>query len=141
MVSWTHFEKNHKRETIMKFELPANHGLSAESVDSLVFREGDEYSLTDVQYATLDAGVGRGESVLIVSPTSTGKTQIALWAVAHGLENNCRTVYLLTHRALALYAQPLRGHRGWKWPGVWRICTSGPCSPRTGCALVPSMFH
>jgi helicase len=85
----------------MKFELPVNHGLSAESVESLVFREGDEYSLTDVQYAALDAGVGRGESVLIVSPTSTGKTQIALWAIAHGLENNCRTVYLLTHRALA----------------------------------------
>ncbi|MDI6017216.1 DEAD/DEAH box helicase [Burkholderia pseudomallei] len=85
----------------MKFELPANHGLSVESVESLVFRDGTEYSLTDVQFAALDAGVGRGESVLIVSPTSTGKTQVALWAIAHGLENNCRTVYLLTHRALA----------------------------------------
>jgi helicase len=100
-MSLTPFGKNQKRETIMKFELPANHGLSASSVESLVFRDGDELSLTDVQFAALDAGVGRGESVLIVSPTSTGKTQIALWAIAHGLENNCRTVYLLTHRALA----------------------------------------
>jgi helicase len=85
----------------MKFELPANHGLSARTLESLVFRSDGEYSLTDAQFSALDAGVGRGQSVLVVSPTSTGKTQIALWAIAHGLEQNCRTVYLLTHRALA----------------------------------------
>lgn len=85
----------------MKFELPANHGLSAKTLDSLVFHDSDGVSLTDSQFSALNAGVGRGESALVVSPTSTGKTQIALWAIAHGLEQNCRTVYLLTHRALA----------------------------------------
>ncbi|TKC91704.1 DEAD/DEAH box helicase [Trinickia terrae] len=87
----------------MKFELPENHGLSAATLASLVHREddGEGVSLTDAQFAALNAGVGRGESALVVSPTSTGKTQIALWAIAHGLEQNCRTVYLLTHRALA----------------------------------------
>ncbi|MFM0437570.1 DEAD/DEAH box helicase [Paraburkholderia strydomiana] len=85
----------------MKFELPANHGLSAKTLESLVFHDSDGVSLTDSQFSALNAGVGRGKSALVVSPTSTGKTQIALWAIAHGLEQNCRTVYLLTHRALA----------------------------------------
>lgn len=87
--------------TEMKYELPDEHGLSDQTVENLVFRENGDYSLTDAQFSALKAGVGRGESVLVVSPTSTGKTQIAIWAIANGLEQNCRTVYLLTHRALA----------------------------------------
>ncbi len=57
--------------------------------------------MSNIQFAALEMGVGRGESALVVSPTSTGKTQIALWAIAHSLENRGNTVYLVTHRALA----------------------------------------
>jgi len=85
----------------MKYELPSNHGLSKLSAEKLVFEKKGEPSLSDVQFAALEAGVGRGISALVVSPTSTGKTQIALWAIAHSLENGGNTVYLVTHRALA----------------------------------------
>lgn len=85
----------------MKYELPNNHGLSSLSVDSLVFKKDGKEALSDIQFAALEMGVGRGESALVVSPTSTGKTQIALWAIAHSLENRGNTVYLVTHRALA----------------------------------------
>jgi helicase len=85
----------------MKFEFPNNHGLSAQVVEQLVFKEADKPALTDAQFDALRAGLGRGESALVVSPTSTGKTQIALWGIARGLEAGCNTVYLVTHRALA----------------------------------------
>lgn len=85
----------------MKYELPDNHGLPAAIVKALVFHEGDGPALTDAQYASLQAGVGRRESALVVSPTSTGKTHIALWAIARGIVDQCNTVYLVTHRALA----------------------------------------
>jgi len=64
----------------MKYELPPNHGLSENLQQGFVFSEGGRPSLTDVQYEALAAGVANGESILVVSPTSTGKTQIALWA-------------------------------------------------------------
>jgi helicase len=85
----------------MKYHLPENHSLSTEILNRLVFKEKDEYALSDVQFAALDAGVGRGKSVLIASPTSTGKTHIAMWAIASSLESDGNTVYLVTHRALA----------------------------------------
>lgn len=86
----------------MKYELPADHGLSSVLEQHLLFRDTNGGpAVSDVQYEALAAGVARGESVLVVSPTSTGKTQIALWAIASGLERGCNTVYLVTHRALA----------------------------------------
>ena len=51
----------------------------------LIFTENDEPALSDIQYESLKMGIGRGESALVVSPTSTGKTQIALWAIATSL--------------------------------------------------------
>lgn len=85
----------------MRYELPQNHGLSDKTLNHLVFRDGDNPALSNAQYAALNAGVGRGESMLVVSPTSTGKTQVALWAIARGLEDGFNTVYLVTYRALA----------------------------------------
>lgn len=85
----------------MKYCLPDSHGLSELTLANLVFKQNDSYSLSDAQYAALETGVGRGESVLVISPTSTGKTQIALWGLAKGIETGCFTVYLVTHRALA----------------------------------------
>lgn len=86
----------------MKYQLPADHGLSGVLEQHLLFRDTNGGpAVSDVQHEALAAGVARGESVLVVSPTSTGKTQIALWAIASGLERGCNTVYLVTHRALA----------------------------------------
>ena len=85
----------------MKFELPENHSLSDLIIDNLVFKEEKRPALSDVQFAALDAGVGRGESVLVVSPTSTGKTQIAVWAIAKSIESQGSSVYLVNYRALA----------------------------------------
>lgn len=85
----------------MRYELPEGHGLSADVVKELVFVEGGKPSLTEVQYEALSQGVARGESLLVVSPTSTGKTQIALWAITQSLRGGFNTVYLVTHRALA----------------------------------------
>ncbi len=85
----------------MKFELPENHSLSDPIIDNLVFKEENRPALSDVQFAALDAGVGRGKSVLVVSPTSTGKTQIAVWAIAKSIENQGNSVYLVNYRALA----------------------------------------
>ncbi len=85
----------------MKYELPENHGLSDKIIGSLVYTENGSAALTDSQYAALESGLGLGKSVLVVSPTSTGKTQIAVWAIASGIEVNANTVYLVTHRALA----------------------------------------
>lgn len=86
----------------MKFELPSDHGLSAVIEQQLVFKNSSEIpTVSDVQYEALATGVARGESLLVVSPTSTGKTQVALWAIASGIERGCNTVYLVTHRALA----------------------------------------
>ncbi len=85
----------------MKYELPSDHGLSNVTLTHLVFSESGRPALSNAQHAALEAGIGRGESLLVVSPTSTGKTQIALWAIAKSLESRCSTVYLVTHRALA----------------------------------------
>jgi helicase len=88
----------------MKDRFPENHGLSDEIIsnEKLIFRDEDANpSLTDAQFAALEAGVGRGVSVLVTSPTSTGKTHIALWAIANGLKQNKNVIYLVTHRALA----------------------------------------
>ncbi|WP_457282020.1 DEAD/DEAH box helicase [Polaromonas sp. P5_D5] len=85
----------------MKHKLPENHGLSESAVKNLVFEENGSPALSDVQYAALEAGIGHGKSMLVVSPTSTGKTLIGLWAISRSLEAHCKTVYLVTHRALA----------------------------------------
>jgi len=85
----------------VKYGLPENHGLSTSTVENLVFKQDGQLALSDVQHAAVEAGVGRGESLLVVSPTSTGKTQIGLWAIAKSLEAGTKTVYLVTHRALA----------------------------------------
>ncbi len=85
----------------MRNELPEGHGLDERVMRSLVHSVNGIPSITDVQFDALATGVGRGESILVLSPTSTGKTQIALWAMAGCLINGGRVVYLVTHRALA----------------------------------------
>lgn len=84
----------------MKYEFPEGHGLSSNVVEQLCnFSEG--FALTDAQFEALNNGVARGESLLVSSPTSTGKTLIGLWGIATSLEGGANAVYLVTHRALA----------------------------------------
>lgn len=86
----------------MKYVFPDNHGLSVFMTEHLVYKSEGSPSLSNIQYEALEQGVGgRGVSALVVSPTSTGKTQIGVWAIAKGIEHGCNTVYLVTHRALA----------------------------------------
>ena len=90
----------------MKTSFPPNHGLPNDYLgrEEFVFRKGDKPSLTDVQWEALKAGIGRGESVLALAPTSTGKTQIGIWALASWLaidKVQHRATYLVTHRSLA----------------------------------------
>ena len=85
----------------MKYQLPEDHSLSDSIIESLVFKEAGRPALSDVQFAALQAGVGRGKSILVVSPTSTGKTHVALWAIAKSLQSHCNNVYLVNYRALA----------------------------------------
>lgn len=85
----------------MKYQFPESHALSDKIINTLVYKENNAPSLTDAQYEALNSSLGTGNSVLVVSPTSTGKTQIAIWAIANGIETNTNTVYLVTHRALA----------------------------------------
>ncbi|AVA13754.1 DEAD/DEAH box helicase [Sphingopyxis sp. MG] len=91
----------------MKFGLPEGHGLPPELLASgLLHRdEFGEYQLTDVQYAALEAGVASGTSILAVAPTSSGKTDVGLFAAAswlhRGLADGARVAFLTSHRALA----------------------------------------
>ena len=88
----------------MKHDLPTDHGLPdfVMSDRRLMPRRKDgKVSITDVQHAGLEAGIARGANLLIVAPTSTGKTLLAAWAIAAGLKADKRAVYLVTHRALA----------------------------------------
>ena len=57
--------------------------------------------LTDVQVRAFNAGIANGKSMIVSAPTSTGKTLIAEIAVLAALRNNVRTIYLVSHKALA----------------------------------------
>ncbi|AKQ66027.1 DEAD/DEAH box helicase domain protein [Myxococcus hansupus] len=90
----------------MKSTLPPHHGLPDSILNDpeLVMRTDPETpSLTDVQYEALSQGAARGTSMLVVAPTSTGKTLIGVWALTTWLLNAPprNAVYLVTHRALA----------------------------------------
>ncbi|QDH74867.1 DEAD/DEAH box helicase [Brevundimonas sp. M20] len=87
----------------MKQGLPANNGLSdfVLGVPELLPRAAGEPLLTDVQFASLEAGVATGADLLVSAPTSTGKTLIGWWAIASAIKSGGRAVYLVSHRALA----------------------------------------
>lgn len=90
----------------MKTTLPDDHGLPPRLLKTCLLRQvKGTWSLTDVQHAALEHGVGRGASALIVAPTSSGKTDVGLLAAASWLESgdqlSRRVVYLASHRALA----------------------------------------
>lgn len=57
--------------------------------------------LTSTQKAAIDAGLLNGENLLISAPTSSGKTTIAELAAISAAQQGRKTVYLVTHKALA----------------------------------------
>jgi len=85
----------------MKYGLPTNCGLDEDTFNPLFYRENNEICLTNVQYESFDRGVGQGKSVLVVSPTSTGKTLVGTVALTKGIKEGNNAVFLVTHRALA----------------------------------------
>lgn len=56
---------------------------------------------TSVQKAALESGLCHEKSLVIAAPTSTGKTMIAEIAAINGALNGIKTIYLVTHKALA----------------------------------------
>lgn len=92
----------------MKYELPTNHGLPNGILEdqNLVPKTSDgSYSITDIQYDALESGVALEANILAVAPTSTGKTNIAMWGLLSWLQNPEKNapsvVYLVSHKALA----------------------------------------
>lgn len=58
-------------------------------------------TLTAAQEAAIRTGLCQGKSLVIAAPTSTGKTTIAEIAAIDGALKGQKTIYLVTHRALA----------------------------------------
>ncbi|MEQ1666430.1 MAG: DEAD/DEAH box helicase, partial [Bdellovibrionales bacterium] len=84
----------------MKLETSAiDFGMSTEVIGKLQ-DSGIEF-FTETQKAALEAGLCQGESLCVSAPTSSGKTTIAeIAAIEAALKGN-KTLYLVTHRALA----------------------------------------
>lgn len=74
-------------------------GVSAGLISKLQKRGYKE--LTEAQVAALQAGLCQGKSLLVCAPTSSGKTTIAEIAAVEGALKGFRTVYLVSHKALA----------------------------------------
>ena len=90
----------------MRDHLPTNHGLTPVLLNSsFIHKQRDRVSVTDAQFDALDAGVATGTSLLLVSPTSSGKTEVGLIGIGAWLSGpdsmKRRAVYLVSHRALA----------------------------------------
>lgn len=58
-------------------------------------------TLTEVQVLALHAGIADGKSVIVSSPTSSGKTLAGEIAIFTALRNGSRAIYLVSHKALA----------------------------------------
>ncbi len=91
----------------MKIGLPENHGLSSNLVSGPLLRRNaaGEIELTDIQFEAFNSGIAKGQSVLAIAPTSSGKTDIGLIAASSwldsGINEGRKIVYLTSHRALA----------------------------------------
>jgi helicase len=57
--------------------------------------------LTDIQAKALNAGVADGRSMIVSAPTSSGKTLVGEIAALSALREGVRTIYLVSHKALA----------------------------------------
>lgn len=83
----------------MKIEELKLLGIPSELVDQL--KENGLSILTSTQVSAIDAGLLNGKNLLISAPTSSGKTTIAELAAISAAQSGRKTVYLVTHKALA----------------------------------------
>ena len=83
----------------MKLSDSSAYGVSAGLISKLQNRGYKE--LTEAQLASLQAGLCQGKSLLVCAPTSSGKTTVAEIAAVEGALKGYRTVYLVSHKALA----------------------------------------
>ena len=83
----------------MKIERALEFGMSRMMLEKLQARGIPQF--TAAQSEALKAGLCKGTSLLVCAPTSSGKTTIAEIAAVEGARNGHRTVYLVSHRALA----------------------------------------
>ncbi len=83
----------------MKVEDLKSTGIPSELVDQLL--ANGISILTSTQESAINAGLLTGNSLLISAPTSSGKTTIAELAAISAAQSGKKTVYLVTHKALA----------------------------------------
>ncbi len=58
-------------------------------------------SLTEIQVRAFSAGIADGCGMIVCSPTSSGKTLVGEVAVLCGLRSGRKSIYLVSHKALA----------------------------------------
>lgn len=83
----------------MQLDDAAKFGLRKEVLNQL--RKLGIKQFTTVQQAAFESGLCQGKSLVIAAPTSTGKTMIAEIAAIEGAISGIKTIYLVTHKALA----------------------------------------
>ncbi|MET4734821.1 helicase [Thalassospira sp. MBR-102] len=87
--------------------LPNGHGIPDELIKEPLFHLSADgvVGLTQAQVSGINAGIASGGSLLLVAPTSSGKTMVGLVAASTWLRGgdglSQQVVYLVTHRALA----------------------------------------
>jgi helicase len=84
----------------MNLEEALNFGMSDAVLKKLQQDNNFNY-FTETQAEALKAGLCKGESLCISAPTSSGKTTIAEIAAIEAAMKSNKTLYLVTHRALA----------------------------------------
>jgi len=83
----------------MKIEDAIEFGANQAVVD--ILKKTGLKQFTAVQEQAIKAGLCNGKSFVIAAPTSSGKTTIAEIAAVDGAMRGKKTVYLVTHKALA----------------------------------------
>ncbi len=80
-------------------EYATNLGMTEAVLDKLT--ESGITFFTDTQKAALEAGLCQGSNLCVSAPTSSGKTTIAEISAIEGALKGNKSLYLVTHRALA----------------------------------------
>lgn len=83
----------------MQIEELISHGIPEALVDN--FKNRGISNLTSIQSLAVQSGLLSGQDLVISAPTSAGKTTIAELAAIIASHSGKKTVYLVTHRALA----------------------------------------
>lgn len=83
----------------MKIEQATGSGYDHWVIDKL--RSWNISALTEIQALAVTAGVAAGNSSIVCAPTSSGKTLVGEIAVLCALRKSKKSIYLVSHKALA----------------------------------------